>query len=117
MNSAQPLPVNAQPGFAGPAHLRDGIFRALQGVVDPELSLSIVDVGLIYGVDVTETHVTVNMTMTSPACPVTDVIVGDVEDALDTILPQNYTIAVEIGWEPAWDSSRMTPRARLLMGW
>ena len=117
MTGAIPLPVNARPGFAGPAHLRDGIFRALQGVVDPALSLSIVDVGLMYGVVATETHVKVHMTMTSPACPVTDVIVGDVEDALDKILPQDYTIAVEIGWEPPWDSSRMTPRARLLMGW
>lgn len=89
----------------------------MKGVVDPELALSIVSLGLVYGVDVAGEHVTVRMTMTSPACPVRDLIVGDIEDALDARLPPDYTLAVEVGWEPPWEPSRMTARARQMMGW
>lgn len=117
MNNEKPLPGDSQPSYDGPEPLRDGIFSALKRVVDPEMALSILDVGLIYGVAVEANNVKVRMTMTSPACPVIDVIVGDVEDELDKILPQDYTIAVEVSWEPPWDASRMSPRARVTMGW
>lgn len=117
MNPIPTEPPGAEPSYSGPAHLRDGIFSALKRVIDPELALSILSVGLVYDVDVTNLHVTVRMTMTSPACPVADVIVAEVEDELDRTLPQDYTIEVKIGWEPPWDASRMSPRARALMGW
>lgn len=117
MNTDNLLPVGVAPSYTGPEQLRDGIFSALKQVIAPELALSIVSLGLVYGVDVVDGHVIVRMTMTSPACPVRDVIVGDVEDALDKMLPPDYTLAVEIGWEPPWEPSRMGPRARLLMGW
>lgn len=117
MSSLQADHPGTEPGYAGPAHLREGIFGALKRVIDPELALSIVNVGLVYGVEVIDQHVTVHMTMTSPACPVRDVIVADVEDELDKTLPQDCTIEVKIGWEPPWDASRMSARARALMGW
>jgi metal-sulfur cluster biosynthetic enzyme len=110
-------PVGVPPDYKGPEHLRDGIFSALQQVIDPELALSIVSLGLVYGVEVVDSHVTVCMTMTSPACPVQGVIVGDIDEALDKVLPPEYTLSVGIGWEPPWEPSRMDARARKLMGW
>ncbi|MDE2605313.1 MAG: metal-sulfur cluster assembly factor [Burkholderiales bacterium] len=103
--------------YEGPAELLPLITRALEGVVDPEVALNIVDVGLVYGVRVAGDRVDVNMTMTSAACPVTDVIVDDVEQALDRALPPQVKIHVELVWEPPWTPQRLSPRARAFMGW
>jgi metal-sulfur cluster biosynthetic enzyme len=103
--------------YEGPAELLPPITRALEGVVDPEVALNIVDVGLVYGVTVAGDRVDVNMTMTSAACPVSDVIVDDVEQALDRALPPQLKIHVELVWEPPWTPQRLSPRARAFMGW
>jgi metal-sulfur cluster biosynthetic enzyme len=103
--------------YAGPPELKAPIETALRQVVDPEVALSIVDVGLVYAVTVTELRVHVKMTMTSAACPVTDVILADVEDALDGVLPPGYEIRVELVWDPPWGTERMSARAKAFMGW
>lgn len=103
--------------YTGPHALRRPIADALLAVVDPEMAMGIVDVGLVYGVDVEGDRVQVRITMTSAACPVTEVIVGDVEAELDRVLPPQMTIAVEVVWEPAWTAQRMSDRARKFMGW
>jgi metal-sulfur cluster biosynthetic enzyme len=103
--------------YSGPQALQAPIERALRQVVDPEVALTIVDVGLVCAVTVTDERVHVLMTMTSAACPVTDVIVGDVEAELDKVLPADFRIEVELVWEPPWNTDRMSPRAKLFMGW
>ncbi len=103
--------------YQGPIELRPAIAAALDRVVDPELALSIVDVGLIYGVHVSADKVRVRMTMTSCACPVAGTIVEEVEDELDRLLSPSYSIEVELCWEPAWTPERMSERARRFMGW
>jgi len=103
--------------YAGPEPLRRPIEQALGRVVDPELSLSITDVGLVVGVEVDEHRVRVALTMTSAACPVADVIVDEVETELDAVLPPSMRIEVELVWEPPWTSERMSDRAREFMGW
>lgn len=103
--------------YTGDESLRQPITDALQKVVDPEVALSIVDVGLIYAVTVTADKVHVLMTMTSAACPVTDVIVEDVQAELDTVLPADMTIDVELCWTPAWTPERMSSRAQRAMQW
>jgi hypothetical protein len=65
--------------YAGPEELRDRVVSALTAVVDPELALTIVDLGLVYGVEINNGAIRVRMTMTSVACPVTDVIVDEVQ--------------------------------------
>ena len=57
------------------------------------------------------------MTMTSAACPVTDVIIDDVQAELDLVVLAHMKIAVEITWEPPWTPERMSERARQLMQW
>jgi metal-sulfur cluster biosynthetic enzyme len=103
--------------YAGPDELRQPIESALRRVVDPEVAMTIVDVGLVYGVTVTDELVHVRMTMTSAACPVTDVILGDVEAELDRVVPPQLKIRVELVWEPAWVADRMSARAKAFMGW
>jgi len=119
MDTTEDLPV--EPGspyrFVGPDALRQPIEGALREVVDPEVAMTIVDVGLVYGVTVTDESVHVLMTMTSAACPVTDVILGDVEAELDRVVPTNLKIQVELVWEPAWTPDRMSRRAKAFMGW
>jgi len=93
------------------------VTAALQRVVDPEVALNIVDVGLVYRVTVRDQRVDVDVTMTSAACPVTDVIVSDIENELDRALPEDLKIHVELVWEPPWTPQRMSAKARLFMGW
>ena len=103
--------------YAGPETLRQPIVDALRRVVDPEVAMSIVDVGLIYGVSVTAAKVHVLLTMTSAACPVTDLIVEEVETELDRALPPELLIQVELVWQPPWSPDRMSERSRRFMGW
>lgn len=103
--------------YSGDEAMREPIIKALRRVVDPELSLSIVDVGLIYGLTVTPDKVHVLMTMTSAACPVTDMLVDEVYAEMEQLFPIEVSIEVELVWEPAWTPERMSPRARALMNW
>jgi metal-sulfur cluster biosynthetic enzyme len=59
----------------------------------------------------------VAVTMTSVACPVTEVILTDIETELDRVMPADMTIEVELVWEPAWTPARMSPEAKAFMGW
>lgn len=103
--------------YEGPGALRAPILAALRHVVDPEMAMTIVDVGLVYGVAVTDDRLHVTLTMTSVACPVTDLIIDEVETELDKVAPPQLSIAVELVWEPPWSAERMSPRAKAFMGW
>jgi metal-sulfur cluster biosynthetic enzyme len=103
--------------YSGPGDLLPAVVRALEKVVDPEVALNIVDVGLVYDVTVADGRMDVRITMTSAACPVTDIIVDDVENVLDDAMPPELKIHVELVWEPPWTPQRMSPRARAFMGW
>ena len=103
--------------YEGPPELLPTLTAALRRVVDPEVALNIVDIGLVYGVTVAGGRVDVNVTMTSRACPVADVIVEDIEFQLDQSLPEHLKIHVELVWEPPWSSERMSAKARQFMGW
>jgi len=111
MESRPPFP------YKGPEALRQAIGDALTRVVDPEVAMTIVDVGLIYGVTVTDEKLHVLLTMTSAACPVTDLIVEEVETELDRVTPPELLIEVELVWEPPWSTDRMSERAKRFMGW
>ena len=103
--------------YDGPQELLPAIVGALEQVVDPEVALNIVDVGLVYGVVVRDNRMDVNVTMTSAACPVTDTIIEDIEAQLDRAMPPDMLIHVELVWEPPWTPERMSDQARGFMGW
>ncbi|MFI4929899.1 MAG: metal-sulfur cluster assembly factor [Burkholderiales bacterium] len=112
-----PPPEAPRYAYAGPESMRKPIDDALRRVVDPEVAMTIVDVGLVYGVAVRERRVHVQVTMTSAACPVTDLIIGDIEAELARVTPSDTQLDVELVWEPAWSTDRMSARAKAFMGW
>ena len=114
-----PAPVGPRPPFPynGPEALAQTIVDALRRVVDPEVALTIVDVGLIYGVTVTDKKVHVLLTMTSAACPVTELIIEEVETELDRAMPPDLLIEVELVWQPPWSADRMSESAKRFMHW
>jgi len=113
------MPEDAMSTFPydGPPELRQPIVDALTRVVDPEVALSIVDVGLVYGVTVANGMAHVRMTMTSAACPVADLILEEVENELDRVLPAGCAPEVELCWEPPWSADMMSARGKQFMGW
>ena len=93
----------------------DAVRTALRQVKDPELDLNIVDLGLVYDVEIDEGEVRVIMTLTSPGCPAGPMITNDVYRvlrALDGVKDVN----IDIVWEPYWTPERIDPKIRALMG-
>ena len=95
------------------ATLRD----ALREVIDPEAGMNIVDLGLVYRIEVSPDAVIVEMTMTSPACPMGEMITADVEAVLQERLPGTLRTDVRLVWSPVWNPSLMSPQARQHFGW
>lgn len=95
----------------------DLVRDALREVIDPEAGMNIVDLGLVYGVEITAQGVRVQMTMTSAACPMADMIVDDVHAALEGGLPRDTPVEVEMVWDPPWTPDRMSGFAREHFGW
>jgi metal-sulfur cluster biosynthetic enzyme len=110
-------PIASPFPYEGPAEWQPSVVTALRRVVDPEMALTIVDVGLVYGVHIGADTARVRLTMTSAACPVADVIVDDVEQALDTVLPPEWQIRVEVCHDVEWTPARMSAEARRFMQW
>ncbi len=90
--------------------------KALRGVKDPELNLNIIDLGLVYDVEVSdEGRVRVAMTLTSPGCPAGPEITGDVQRTVEA-LEGVSDVTVDIVWEPYWTPERIDPRVRAFLG-
>jgi metal-sulfur cluster biosynthetic enzyme len=85
---------------------------ALHDVIDPELGVNIVDLGLIYGVEVDGRSVRITMTMTSPACPLRDYLQDLVESAVTSRVSDVQSVIVEIVTEPPWTEDLMSEAAR-----
>src|SRR5205807_519948 len=97
--------------FAG----ADAVRQALRQVKDPELDMNIIDLGLVYDVEIAGGDVRVNMTLTSPGCPAGPMITNDAYRVLRA-LGGVKDVDIEIVWEPYWTPERMDPKVRALMG-
>lgn len=93
------------------------VLQALRAVEDPEAGMSIVDLGLVYRVEISGERVAVDLTMTSPACPVAPQLVDEATAAIRAILPQAADVDVRLVWDPPWTPERMSPEARERFGW
>ena len=91
-----------------PAEVRE----ALREVVDPELGVNIVDLGLVYTIDVVDGEVRITMAMTTPACPLRDYIQDLVESTLIDRLAGAQRVVVEIVQDPPWSEDMMSEAAR-----
>jgi len=89
---------------------------ALYGVMDPELMVNIVDLGLVYGLRFEEEGaLLVTMTLSTPHCPLGEAITTGVKNALSQVFPER-TVGMEIVWEPAWDLEMLTAEGRWQLG-
>ncbi len=108
-------PADASPSEPGGA-LYEAVVAALRDIFDPEIPVNIYDLGLIYGVDVSdEASVTVTMTLTTPHCPVAESMPGEVELRVSSV-PGVRDAEVNLVWDPPWDPAKMSDEARLELG-
>ncbi|NLX10079.1 MAG: metal-sulfur cluster assembly factor [Chloroflexi bacterium] len=94
----------------------DDVIMALKQVIDPELGINIVDLGLVYEAQVADGDVLITMTMTTPACPLGSHLVDEA-----TFMVQQLTDAasvdVQLVWQPAWTPMMMSLEAKQSLGW
>ncbi|CUS46427.1 PaaD-like protein (DUF59) involved in Fe-S cluster assembly [hydrothermal vent metagenome] len=101
-----------EPGGA----LYEAVVDALKEIYDPEIPVNIYDLGLIYGVEVTdEGHASVTMTLTTPHCPVAESMPAEVELRVGSV-PGVGTADVNLVWDPPWDPQKMSDDAKLELG-
>jgi metal-sulfur cluster biosynthetic enzyme len=94
----------------------EDVTNALKNTVDPEIGINIVDLGLLYDIKVDKQNdVNLRLTMTSPMCPVTSVIMADVQLRLEN-LPNVGKVALDLVWEPAWSPEMISEEYRVAMG-
>lgn len=108
-------PAEVAAGEPGGA-LYERVIEALKEIYDPEIPVNIYDLGLIYGVDVSEDgDVSVVMTLTTPHCPVAESMPGEVEMRVCSV-PGVRDAEVDLVWDPPWDPAKMSDEARLELG-
>jgi FeS assembly SUF system protein len=94
---------------------KDEVYEALQTCYDPEIPVNIVDLGLIYDVQVEGEKVAVKMTLTAPGCGMGPMIASEAQQRI-LELPDVKEATVDLVWDPPWDPSRMSEEARLKLG-
>jgi FeS assembly SUF system protein len=95
--------------------LEDQVVKAIESCFDPEIPVNIYELGLIYRIDIEDQIVDVDMTLTSPACPVAGTLPGEVEGKIAAIESVEQC-KVGVVWDPPWTKDRMTEGARLQLG-
>ena len=113
-NALGPRPgevAEPEPGQAKAAKVsEEDLIEALRDVIDPELGINVVDLGLFYAVHPKpDGSVVVDMTLTSVACPLTDMIEAQAQAALESLVDQ---VSINWVWDPPWGPSRITPEGR-----
>lgn len=96
--------------------LRDSIEEVLHSVYDPEIPVSIMELGLVYKIEIKDNNVVfVTMTLTAPACPVAGDIVREVEEKVNSI-PEVSAAHIQLTFDPPWTRDMMSDEARLELG-
>lgn len=92
------------------------VLEALRAVNDPELGINIVDLGLVYRAERRSDGISVAMTLSTPTCPLSEMMLEEAREALAARFPEVHAIDVELVWEPPWSPERMSPAARRQLG-
>ena len=101
---------------AGGDDLTEQVRNALRDVIDPELGINIVDLGLVYDVEVDDGAARVTMTLTSPGCPAGGQLLGGAKDAAETVEGVSEAV-VSLVWKPFWTPEKMDPKVRAMLGY
>lgn len=112
--NVQPNPQDAEQPQA-PVLDHAAVHNALRRVKDPEAGLNIVDLGLVYDIEVENGKVDVKMTLTSPGCPAGGQILGESEQVIRD-LDGVDDVQIELVWEPFWTPERIDPKVRAFLG-
>ncbi|MCC6003510.1 MAG: metal-sulfur cluster assembly factor [Thermofilum sp.] len=95
---------------------QEQVLQALQEVFDPEVPFNVVDLGLIYGVEISDGKVKIKMTLTTIGCPLSYFLVDMVREAVREKIPEVEDVEVELVFDPPWTPDRMKPEVRKLLG-
>ena len=109
------MTTEQSPGNTNAQVTESQVYEALKNVYDPEIPVSIVDLGLVYDVKIIDDWVGVKMTLTTPGCGMGQAIAGMVRERVLT-LPGVTEADVRLVWEPAWDPSMMSDQAKKKLG-
>lgn len=116
--SAAATPEATEPTEAAPSAsgiTEDKVKLALRRVKDPELNLNILDLGLIYAINVEGADISIDMSLTSPGCPSGPEIMSEAEQQLKA-MPGVGNVAMNLVWSPPWTPDRIEPRVRAYLG-
>jgi metal-sulfur cluster biosynthetic enzyme len=94
---------------------QDTIYESLKQIYDPEVGINIVDMGLIYGLDIDDQKIGVTMTLTSPGCPAGPQILGQIDSALKA-LEGVEDVDIQVVWSPPWTPDMLSEEARDQLG-
>jgi metal-sulfur cluster biosynthetic enzyme len=91
------------------------IYNRLKTVIDPELAINIIDLGLVYKIQYDEsTGTLIELTLSSPGCPMGDVIMNEVEEQIRLLFPEK-PVEVKLVWEPRWSPDFITPAGKAML--
>jgi len=94
----------------------DQVTACLEQVMDPELGVNVVDLGLIYNILIERQKISVDMTLTNPGCPMAGVLAGGVEQALREAF-EGADVEVSLVWDPPWSPERLSAAAKAELGY
>ncbi len=95
---------------------KEEIMNALRSVMDPEIGLDVVSLGLVYDVSISDSgEVQIKMTMTTPGCPLVGMMTEDVKNVIETI-DGVKSVQVELVWDPPWTADMIAPEVRAKLG-
>ena len=95
----------------------EDVLAALRAVNDPEIGINIVDLGLVYEAERTAEGIDVKLTLSTPSCPMSEMLVEEAREALQARFADARSINVELVWDPPWTPDRMSEAARRRFGW
>jgi len=95
--------------------LYEAVIGALKEIYDPEIPVNIYELGLVYNVEISDGHVVVTMTLTTPHCPVAESMPAEVEIRVGAV-PGVGSAEVNLVWDPPWDPGKMSDEAKLELG-
>lgn len=95
----------------------ENVREALKQVIDPELGVNVVDLGLVYGIAIVDGHAEITMTLTTLGCPLHDSLSDAVQTVVGFMIPTVETVSVNMVWDPPWSPDRITEDGRRELGW
>lgn len=96
--------------------LNADVLTALKKVIDPELGTNIVDLGLVYHASLNASGIDIELTMTTPACPLGEMMSEEIKSVLRERFPDASDVRVELVWDPPWSPDMMSEEARKQLG-